>query len=174
VKGHVWDNFSSETYKDLKPVGVIECNKGTAYEFEFNAPDGGVGYYRPASLISIWASAPFLHNNALGKFTGDPSVKGRMDAFNDATEKLLWPEKREGTIWRTSQECYVTIGEAFLPDPLKRLCQEKPGVRGKWLYIGPIPAGTPINLVANLNPEFKNVKDLSYLSKLVHDFNIAF
>jgi hypothetical protein len=173
VKGHVWDNFSSETYKDLKPVGVIECNKGTPYEFEFNAPDGGVGYYRPASLISIWSSAPFFHNNALGKFTGDPSVKGRMDAFNDGAEKLLWPEKREGTIWRTSQESYVTIGEAFLPDLLKPLCQQKPGVRGKWLYIGPIPAGTPINLVANINPEFRNMKDLSHLRKLVHDFNLA-
>jgi hypothetical protein len=40
--------------------------------------------------------------------------------------------------------------------------------------MGPIPAGTPINLVANLNPEFKNVKDLSHLKKLVYDFNLAF
>jgi hypothetical protein len=174
VRGHVWDNFSSETYKDLKPVGVIECNKGTPYEVKFHAPDGGVGYYRPASLISIWSTAPFFHNNALGKFTGDPSVKGRMDAFNDAAEKLLWPDKRENTIWRTSQECYVTLSEAYLPDLLKPLCQQKPGVRGKWLYIGPIPAGTPINLIANINPEFRNVKDLSHLRKLVHDFNLAF
>ena len=30
------------------------------------------GYYRVPSLVSVWSSAPFLHNNMLGKFTGDP------------------------------------------------------------------------------------------------------
>jgi len=42
------------------------------------------------------ATAPFFLNNSLGVFTGDPSVKGRMTAFDDAAEKLLWPEKRLG------------------------------------------------------------------------------
>jgi hypothetical protein len=38
---------------------------------EAEVVDGGPGYYRTPSLISCWSSAPFLHNNALGKFTGD-------------------------------------------------------------------------------------------------------
>ena len=46
-------------------------------------PAGGRGYYRTASLVSIWATAPFLHNNSVGTFNGDPSVNGRIAAFND-------------------------------------------------------------------------------------------
>src|SRR5206468_1157886 len=35
---------------------------------------GGRGYYRPASLLSVWAYAPFMHNNAIGpEVCGKPS-----------------------------------------------------------------------------------------------------
>ena len=74
TRGHIWDNFSSETYKELPSVGEISAydplNTDTPYKFK--APGGGVGYYRTPSLIAIWTSAPFLHNNALGKFTRRP------------------------------------------------------------------------------------------------------
>jgi hypothetical protein len=104
MKGQVWDNFSSDTYKNLPAVGPVrfynpysgrptdEWGNNDVY----HPPGGGPGYYRPASLVSIWATAPFLHNNALGRYTGDPLVKGRLDAFDDAVEKLLWKEKRPG------------------------------------------------------------------------------
>ena len=46
-------------------------------------PACGPGYYRPATLISAWATAPYFHNNALGLYNRDPSVKGRMIAFTD-------------------------------------------------------------------------------------------
>ena len=49
----------------------------------FDMPGGGRGYYRTASLTSIWATAPYLHNNSVGIFIKDPSVQGRMTAFND-------------------------------------------------------------------------------------------
>jgi len=70
-----------------------------------------------------WSSAPFLHNNMLGKFTGDPSVPGRMGAFNDAVEKLLWPEKRlnKTSIWRTQNECALHLRKEFVPKPLQAL-----------------------------------------------------
>ena len=58
------------------------------------AGGGGPGFYRVPSLVSIWATAPFLHNNSLGLFNNDPSVDGRLDAFDDAIRKLLWPAKR--------------------------------------------------------------------------------
>jgi hypothetical protein len=122
-RGHIWDSFSSETYKNLPSVGQIEVwNPYSGQTENFTMPDGGPGYYRTPSLISVWSSAPLLHNNALGKYTGDPSVQGRMDAFNDAIEKLLWPEKRldKDSIWRTSQECNLQLQAAVIPQPLRR------------------------------------------------------
>lgn len=162
VRGHIWANFSSETYKNLPSVGDIEVyNPYTGATEKFKAPAGGPGYYRPPSLISLWTSAPFLHNNALGKFTGDPSVAGRMEAFDDAAEKLLWPEKRLGleSIWRTSRDCDVQIQAAVLPDALRKLLSDHIDPDG-YFRIGPIPAGTPVNLLANLNPD-SDVKKLA-------------
>ena len=115
---------------------------------------GGPGYYRTPSLISVWSSAPLLHNNSLGKFTGDPSVAGRMEAFNDAISKLLWPEKRLGkdSIWRTTRECNLQIQAAALPESLRTLLKPVLDPDG-YFRIGMIPKGTPINLLANANPD---------------------
>jgi hypothetical protein len=36
--------------------------------------DGGRGYYRPISLLSVWAFAPLMHNNAMGpEICGKPT-----------------------------------------------------------------------------------------------------
>src|SRR5262249_46507848 len=35
---------------------------------EFDPPAGGRGYYRTPSLISMWATAPYLHNNSVGDY----------------------------------------------------------------------------------------------------------
>jgi cytochrome c5 len=153
--GHVWDNFSSQTYKEISPVEELDLDNpfDETHPIKFKPKDKntGPGYYRVPSLVSLWSSAPFLHNNMLGKFTGDPSVAGRMEAFNDAVEKLLWPEKREGpsSIWRTSQRCWFRIRKKYVPWALRFRC-DKDG----YLNVGPIPAGTPINLIANLEPGF--------------------
>lgn len=153
--GHIWEHFSSETYKALAPVGAIEAfdpaDESTPYRFE--ASGGGVGYYRPPSLISMWATAPFLHNNSVGAYTGDPSVSGRLRAFDDAIEKLLWPEKRlgRGSIWTTTARSSVRIPESLVPGVLK------PVFGGGAPEIGPIPPGTPINLLANLDPDPKGL-----------------
>jgi hypothetical protein len=154
-RGHVWANFSSETYKDLPSPGEIEVwNPSTDRVEKWNVPGGGSGYYRTPSLVCLWSSAPFLHNNALGRYTGDPSVKGRMEAFNDAAEKLLWPEKRLGTnsIWRTTRECNLQIQGAVIPEPLRTLLKPHMDSDG-YFRIGPIPAGTPVNLLANIDPD---------------------
>lgn len=161
TKGHVWEQFSSRTYKELPSPGKLNLENPFDKEkpINFEIPAGGLGYYRTPSLISLWTSAPFLHNNMLGKYTADPSVKGRMDAFNDAIEKLLWPEKREGIIQRTNQETTLTLGQLNAS----------------------IPKNTPINLLANLNssntPRLLSAKlnsplgakALSKIAKLVPD-----
>jgi hypothetical protein len=152
--GHIWDNFSSQTYKDLSPPDEMDFynpfDPANPIRFKPKEKNTGPGYYRVPSLVSIWSSAPFLHNNSLGKFTGDPSVAGRMSAFNDAAEKLLWPEKRldKDSIWRTQEDCTLHLRKEFVPEPLRVLA----GADG-YLSIGPIPKGTPINLIANLEPD---------------------
>lgn len=155
VRNHVWNWFSSETYKNLESPGSIDCwNPYSDTEEKFAVPAGGPGYYRTASLISCWSSAPFFHNNALGKFTGDPSVAGRMEAFDDAVEKLLWPQKRLGkdSIWRTSQECQITLNADYLPELLKRALAGSIDDDG-FFRLGHVPAGTPINLLGNLKTD---------------------
>ena len=67
LSGDIWDNFTSSDYKSLpasKPVAVYDPISGGSTEF---APLGnGRGYVRPASLVSLWSTAPFLLNNSVG------------------------------------------------------------------------------------------------------------
>jgi len=99
MKGEIWDNFTSTTYKQLPPVGRIHFynlfSNQALDDFDktndsFKPPAGGRGYYRPASHIALWATAPFLHNNSLGVYILQPSVEGRLTAYNDAIRRLLW------------------------------------------------------------------------------------
>jgi hypothetical protein len=244
ITGHMWEDFASENYKALPSVGEIKVYDPYANaDVGFTAPGGGRGYYRPASLISIWATAPYLHNNSVGIFNSDPSVKGRMEAFNDGIKKLLvyvdadqragksFDEIKElaarkrrrmgsdqngasvarleadhGLIWRTPQDTWIRIPAKNLSGLLKNVT----GIRFaplfdypwllpggllvvalvllllsiwtsrllRWLgylaflvavlasfvtyflagrlgdlTIGPIPQGTPVNLLANIDPD---------------------
>ena len=155
ASGHIWNNFSSDTYKSLPSVGSIEVwNPYTDANESFAVSGGGHGYYRTPSLISCWSSAPFLHNNALGKFVNDPSVASRMEAFNDAAQKLLWPGKRLGkdSIWRTTKECQFSLHGDYIPEPLRTLLKPHTDADG-FFRIGHIPEGTPVNLLANVDPD---------------------
>jgi hypothetical protein len=155
VRGHVWDNFSSESYKELPPVGTITVQSpldGTPRPYQM--PGGGRGYQRVPSLVSIWASAPYLHNNSVGTFTGDPSVAGRIIAFQDGIEKLLWPEKRlgMGSVYRTTETSWLVVAKSYLPSALFVILRRNGWVTpdGQAMRLGPIPKGTPVNLLANL------------------------
>jgi len=214
TRGHVWDNFSSETYKTSAPVTIKVYDPTNGTEKDFTIRGGGPGYYRVPTLISLWSTASYFHNNALGKFNGDPSMKGRMECFDDGNRKLLWPEKRDNlnSIWRTDQKSYLVVSTAYLPGLVE-------GVSGrKWvtlmypwlvplllfllgialfilggrkmkkglkvlggvqigvaiigfivlvsvfkdyedLILGPIPKGTPVNLLANIDTD-ADKKDL--------------
>jgi hypothetical protein len=167
LRDNIWDNFSSETYKDLPSVGEITVyDPITGDARQWKAPGGGRGFTRPASLISVWSTAPFLLNNSVGKFNPSPSVASRMDSFQDSIEKMLWPEKRDqdqvlgskipGKIDRTTQRSYLRIAPGYVPDHLKELVN----INARWfpsffpdkgVEIGPIPAGVPVNYIASLN-----------------------
>ena len=77
---------------------------------------------RSASLTSVWATAPYLHNNSVGVFVKDPSVSARMAAFGDGMEKLLWPEKRLGArsipVTTTDSTVAITGTTRKLADPV--------------------------------------------------------
>jgi hypothetical protein len=167
IGGNIWDNFSSQTYKDLPSVGSITVYQPfTGEASKFNMPAGGRGYTRPPSLISVWSTAPYLLNNSVGKFDPSPSVEARMGSFQDSIEKMLWPEKRDkdmllpdkipGVIDRTTQASYIRIPGGYLPDFLRPLLS--PGHRFlPWIFgeggvvLGPIPKGTPVELLSNLD-----------------------
>jgi hypothetical protein len=176
IDGHIWDSFSSDTYKQLPAVGAIEvANPLSGETYQWEMPGGGRGYLRAATLVSLWASAPFFANNSLGKleyrydssgtayFKADvASTEGRMRVFNDSIEQLLWPEKRtQGVMYRTDRESWLAISAATLPK-LIRAGLELKGENE--LRIGPIPKGTPINLLANIDME-ADPKDLVRLIK---------
>lgn len=178
IAGSIWDNFSSETYKSLPSVGEITYyNPVTGEPRKFMMPAGGRGYTRPPSLVSLWSTAPFLLNNSVGTFHSNPSVKDRIDAFNDAIQKMLWPEKRQkdtiigskvrgpSLIDRTTIESYIEIPAGFLPKVLGDvfkfqmlfLPQDK-DITG--LKLGPIPQGTPVGLLSNLDLDPNEKGDL--------------
>jgi hypothetical protein len=148
MNGHMWEDFASESYRSMPSVGGIpffnpyKGDKGGPDEFYprhavTGAPPGGggPGFYRVPTLVSIWATAPFLHNNSLGLFNNDPSVNGRLDSFDDSIRKLLTPAKRlesssynqataerlkadHGLIWRTTEDTYVVMPGSYVPKAL--------------------------------------------------------
>lgn len=96
---NIWDNFSSQSYKALPSIGEFTVNfpesSGSALTSKsIPVPGGGRGFLRPPSLVSIWSTAPFLGNNALGRFEWKGDLEGRMKSFDDSIVKLLNPELR--------------------------------------------------------------------------------
>jgi hypothetical protein len=198
LKDKIWDNFSSQSYKDLPSVGtIIVHNPYTGAPSQYTMPAGGRGYSRPPSLVSIWSTAPFLLNNSLGAFRWSGSVDDRMASFNDSIEKLLWPEKRDGNLEIvtdsgkkllaqvdvTTTRSYLIVSSGFLPDflqvlvdPLHRWLPWLVGDKG--IRIGPIRGGMPVNMLANIDMDKKDqvawlllkiAKDLSALPQDASD-----
>lgn len=67
LENDIWDNFSSESYKSLPPVGELTVHHPVSGgAMSLTPPGSGRGYARPASLVSLWTSAPYLQNNAVG------------------------------------------------------------------------------------------------------------
>ena len=175
IAGNIWDNFSSQSYKELPSVGSMKLrNPFTGEEYDYTLPAGGRGYTRPASLVSAWSTAPFLQNNSVGNFHWEPSVDARMAAFEDAIDQMLWPDHRDrddlfqrlnitgpgvGYIQRTDRDSWIRIKKGFVPEPLlplvalnRRLFPMLFGRNDQYaIEIGPIPKGTPISLFTSMD-----------------------
>ena len=161
---------------------------------KFTMPAGGRGYTRPASLISLWSTAPFLLNNSVGtpkeKFVTDPSVAARVNEFEIAIKQMLWPETRAqdsnpavkakvrgpSLIDRTDTVSYIKIPSGFVSKPLQDLVKLAelflPVVKGpNGIQVGPIPVGAPIGLLSNLNLDPD--QPLSFADRIKRDKTIA-
>jgi hypothetical protein len=150
---------TSQTYKDQrKPqIQLVDYDaNGNArplynplsekYDLKWT---GNQSFYRTPTLVSIWATAPFLHNNSLGLYNGDPSVKGRIEAYTDAMQKMLWPEKRLGV-----GSIKVTSHETSLPEIFPGLESKLKFLNGLDLKLMMLPKGTPVNLMLSIIPKF--------------------
>lgn len=159
MKGHVWEEYGSETLRGRSVVNGID-----------EPHDQGRGYYRPISLLSVWAFAPFMHNNAIGPelcgspanaanelyrspyvLTGgapwrrvpnpppcwkfDPSVDGRYKLFVASMEELMNPDRRIPKV-TLIDEPVIIDGPAF-PGEEQGFALE-------------IPAGIPAAVMGNL------------------------
>ena len=103
--------FSAATFAGAWLLGEAAVTVLFAADLEsWEAPGGGRGYQRVPSLISIWSTAPYLHNNEVGKFTNDPSLDGRMEAYDDAIRLLLWPERRGTKVHRVEHAYDIYYG----------------------------------------------------------------
>jgi hypothetical protein len=179
IADNIWSDFSSSTYKALPSVGTVTLQDPfTGEKTPYQMPAGGRGYTRVPSLVSVWSTAPLLLNNRLGPFSTDPSVEARITGFEASIEQLLWPEKRQhdtlpsgetldGFIDRTPERSWIKVPEPYLPGALSWFIESPLNVLLPYhadadrhlaldatghIEIGPIPKGTPINLLANLRP----------------------
>ena len=168
LANNIWDNFSSQSYKELPAVGAISYHDpfdGSTQSYTM--PAGGRGYTRPASLVSLWSTAPYLLNNTVGQFSEDPSVAGRMKDFDEAIHQMLWPNNRRhdpvlgervGWIMRTDDQSWIKLPRGYLPGWLTALRAPInwffPGAMNDAgdFWLGPIPQGTPIALIGSLAP----------------------
>lgn len=157
MRGHVWEEFASETYRAREPDVNLADTTG-----------GGRGYYRNISLVDLWAHAPFMHNNAIGPelcgnpsnpddefyrspyvdadgkrlsdppacFAFDPSVEGRYRLFQESVRLLLNPDQRIPKITQIDQPIRRAIGPKLWDGESERLM----GIEIE------VPAGTPAGL----------------------------
>jgi hypothetical protein len=101
----------------------------------------------------------------VGRFEAGPAAAARLAAFQDGMEQLLWPEKRDkdeklgdklpGRVERTTAVSRLRVPAGMLPAELAGLLEGARSLFGfsspQAVEIGPIPAGTPVSLLANLD-----------------------
>ncbi len=150
--GHLWEQFGSESLRLRATDPNIK-----------EPADGGRGYFRAISLLSLWAHAPFLHNNAVGPeicgaplydhlgnplananppgcWQFDPSVEGRLKLFKASIESLLNPQQRGTKVTLLDHDVVLEVGPRLWDG------EEERKIIGFTLTV---PKGTPAALLGN-------------------------
>ncbi len=167
IDDNIWDNFSSQTYKSLPSVGTVTVHDpitGEPSEYRNAGRRSRLHARAVADQPVVDGTLPAQQHRR--PFRPDPSVEARLGAFQDGIEQMLWPEKRAkdpvlgdkvpGMIDRTTARSYLTIPMGFQPELLVTLLGpfrdnlRTVDERGD-IEIGPIPAGVPVGLIANLD-----------------------
>jgi hypothetical protein len=91
MTGHIWQAYGSEDLR-AKPDLLKE-----------NVPEptgGGRGYMRNISLLSVWAHAPFMHNNAIGpEICGNPADSTKQFYHSPYVDKQGKPLDNPPSCW---------------------------------------------------------------------------
>jgi hypothetical protein len=152
-KGHIWEEFSSETYKNSPSPGSVPRVLNRMIPFIGGMKvgekkvEGGPGYMRNISLLSVWATAPFMHNNAIGEVTylpdGSPdyTVAGRIKQFENSFAELMTSDNPKDEKHRPQKISVTTEDTKITP---------REDMQG-WPKI-PIKKGTPVANIASVNP----------------------
>ncbi len=175
-QGHIWEEFSSETYKQRPAAGKVQNvvnrmlpvvgGKEWGGEREIS---GGSGYLRNFSLLSAWATAPFLHNTAIGELTYlkdgtiDYTVRGRIKQFEAAFDELMMSDNPKDTPHRP-QKISTTDRDISIA----------PREDGQGLIKLPVAKGTPIAYFASSDPHdplFMKCDDL--VENKGHQFGVS-
>ncbi|MFP5307466.1 MAG: hypothetical protein ACLGI7_16795 [Gammaproteobacteria bacterium] len=175
--GHIWEEFSSETYKQRPSPGSVPKVVNRMLPLVGGKPiggekkiEGGPGYLRNFSLLSVWATAPFLHNNAIGELTFledgetvDYTVAGRVAQFEQAFDELMMSDNPKDTPHRP-QKISVTDRDIKLAP---REDQQGP-------IKLPVAKGTPVAYFTSSNPHaplFMKCDDL--VENKGHQFGVS-
>jgi hypothetical protein len=163
MTGHIWQEYGSETLRAQPPdPGIKEPH------------EGGRGYYRNISLLSAWAHAPFLHDNAMGpELCGRPANNANdfyRSPYVDAEGKTL-PEAAAPACWNYDPsvdgrfKLYVASMNELL-NPTQRVPKQSRFNRDVRMALGPrtwdgkeekqvvgftlvLPAGTSVGGIAS-------------------------
>jgi mono/diheme cytochrome c family protein len=152
-EGHIWEEFSSETYKHRPSPGAVPkvVNRmlpvagGRAWDEK--AIEGGPGYLRNFSLLSAWATAPFLHNNSVGELTYLPdgaidyTVRGRVTQFHKALDELLTSDNPDVNPHRPQKTTVIDQDIKVAPRE-----------DGQGFVKLPVAKGTPVAYLASSDP----------------------
>ncbi len=175
-EGKIWEDYGSITYRNRPSPGSVQRKINRMFPLiggmEFGDPvpvEGGSGYMRNISLLSLWAIAPFMHNNAIGELTYLPdgktidyTVRGRVNQFEIAMKELLMSDNPNDNPHRTPKTARTTMDIKIAPRE-----------DGKGFIKLPVPKGTPVAYFASSNPHsplFQKCDDL--VENKGHQFGI--
>ncbi|HEX4873243.1 MAG TPA: hypothetical protein VFV27_13105 [Nevskiaceae bacterium] len=175
-EGHIWEEFSSEDYKQSASPGSVKqvTNRMVpllgGIEMGERKIEGGPGYYRNISLLSVWATSPFLHNNAIGELTTladgktlDYTVRGRIRQFEQAYDELMMSDNPKDSPHRRPKTSVTGVDIKIAP---------REDMQGPIKL--PVPAGTPIAHFASSDPHrplFMKCDDL--VENKGHQFGVS-